>query len=136
MEGKTSQTKERVASNKMVFPELMFCAQNGYKIDALANRGLREDILKIRSRPLEENFEFDPESVWDEGTYSLKEMAINWVFLLGENASLSKWSDPAMAVVKEINTMSKGKCLLWTTRVKAIGAYPVVGLYIKTPPNE
>ena len=136
MEGKTSQTKERVASNEMAFPELMVCAQNGYKMDPLANIGLPEDILKIRSRPLEENFEFDPESVWDEGTYSIDEFAINWVFLLAENATLSKWSDPAMAKVREINTMSKGKCLLWTTKVQAGGTYPVVGLYIKTPPNE
>ena len=68
----------------MAFPELMVCAQNGYKMDPLANIGLPEDILKIRSRPLEENFEFDPESVWDEGTYSMNEMAINWVFIQGK----------------------------------------------------
>ena len=53
-----------------------------------------------------------------------------------EKGTISNWSDPAMAGVQEINTMSKGKCLLWTTKMKATRAYPVVGLYIKTPPNE
>ena len=54
-----------------------------------------------------------------------------------EKGTLSNWSTSlTMAGVQEINTMSKGKCLLWTTKMKATRAYPVVGLYIKTPPNE
>ena len=84
MEGKTTQTKERIISNKMEFPSLMICTQNGYKEDALADIGLPVDILKIRSRPTEDNFEFDPESVWNKVTYSSNELNINWVFLLGK----------------------------------------------------
>ena len=170
MEGKTTQTKERIISNKMEFPSLMICTQNGYKEDALADIGLPVDILKIRSRPTEGNFEFDPESVWNEVTYSSNELNINWVFLLGkgqcldtldqcwsqiskksglgeklsfveirfaaQSNSVSNWSDPTMAEVQEINTMSRGKCLLWSTKLKATRTYPVVGLYIKAPPNE
>ena len=55
---------------------------------------------------------------------------------LDEKGTVSKWSDPTMAGVEEINTLSKGKCLLWTTKIKATSSYPVVALYIKTPPNE
>ena len=84
VEGRTSQTKERIISNQMEFPELMICAQNGYKTDALADRELPEDFLQIRSRPTEDNFDFDPESVWDEGTYSMNEFAISWVFIQGK----------------------------------------------------
>ena len=68
----------------MEFPELMICTQNGYKTDALAEKGLPEDILQIRSRPREDNFDFDPESVWDEGTYSMNELAIGWIFIQGK----------------------------------------------------
>ena len=88
MEGKTTQTKERIISNKMEFPSLMICTQNGYKEDALADIGLPVDILKIRSRPTEGNFEFDPESVWNKVTYSSNELNINWVFLLGKRQYL------------------------------------------------
>ena len=53
-----------------------------------------------------------------------------------QSNSVSNWSDPTMAEVQEINTMSRGKCLLWSTKLKATRTYPVVGLYIKAPPNE
>ena len=78
----------RVISNQMEFPQLMICAQNGYKTDALADMGFPEDILKIRSRPIDDNFNFDPESVWGVGTYSKDELAIGWVFLQGKVTSL------------------------------------------------
>ena len=70
----------------------MICAQNGYKTDALADMGFPEDILKIRSRPIDDNFNFDPESVWGVGTYSKDELAIGWVFLQGKVISL-RYSD-------------------------------------------
>ena len=84
LEGKTAQTKERIISNKMEFPSLMICTQNGYKTDALADIRLPADILKIRSRPTEGNFEFDPERVWNRVTYPSNELNINWIFLLGK----------------------------------------------------
>ena len=68
----------------MQFPELMICAQKGYKTDVLVERGFSEDILQIRSRPTKDNFDFDSESVWDEGTYSMNELTIGWVFIQGK----------------------------------------------------
>ena len=83
VEGRTTQTKERIISNEMDFPDLMICTQNGYKTESLTEMGLPEDILQIRSRPTGDNFDFDPEGVWDEGTYSMDELAIGWVFIQG-----------------------------------------------------
>ena len=63
-------------------------------------------------------------------------LTLDEICFAAESNSVSNWSDPTMAEVKEINTMSRGKCLLWSTKLKATRTYPVVGLYIKAPPNE
>ena len=72
----------------MEYPSLMICAQNGHKTNALADIGLPVDILKIRSRQTEINFEFDPESLWNKVTYSSNELNINWFVLLGKRQNL------------------------------------------------
>ena len=75
-------------SHDMEFPGLMVCAQNGYKTGALADMGFPEDTLRTRSRPTEDNFDFDPENVWEEGTYSMDELAIGWLVLQGKGTSV------------------------------------------------
>ena len=78
MEGKITQTQERLISNQMEFPQVLICAKNGFKADALAEMGYPDDILTPQTRSLTDNYEFDAESVWEKGTYSNTELAVNW----------------------------------------------------------
>ena len=84
-EGTTTQTQERVHSNNMEFPQLMICSQIGYKTDVLTEMGQPINILQtIEARNLiESNYDFDAQTVWDNGTYSLNDFAINWMVIKG-----------------------------------------------------
>ena len=83
VEGKTSQSLERLISNEMEFPQVLICAKNGFNTDALAEIGYSEDILMPQPRPTTDNYDFDAESVWEKGTYSTTELAVSWSVLQG-----------------------------------------------------
>ena len=61
--------------------------------DALTEMGYPDDILTPQTRSLTDNYEFDAESVWEKGTFSSTELAVNWsavhgnalLFRVGEN---------------------------------------------------
>ena len=85
-EGTTTQTQERVHSNNMEFPQLMICSQIGYKIDALTEMRLPKNVLNTFEPRFSRgnNSYFDAQSVWDNGTYSSNDFAINWIVLQGK----------------------------------------------------
>ena len=85
-EGATTQTQEKFFSNDMEFPQLMICSQIGFKTDALREMGLSKNFLSTMEVRYEiQNISnFDAQRVWDNGTYSLNDLAIKWVKVKGK----------------------------------------------------
>ena len=48
----------------------------------------------------------------------------------------SKINDTNMAIMREINTLTEGKCYLLTPLIRAGKLFPTFHLYMTTPPNE
>ena len=48
----------------------------------------------------------------------------------------SEMNNAAMVQLKEINTLTRGKCFLLTPLIKAGKWYPTLILFMTTPPNE
>ena len=73
----------------MDFPQLMICSQIGYKTDVLTEMGLPNDVLNtMQPHILPENYyDFDAQSVWDNGTYSWKDLEINQFVMKGKPIS-------------------------------------------------
>ena len=67
----------------MELPQVMICAENGFKADALAVMGYPEDILTPQWRPMTDNYDFDADDVWENGTYSTTELAVDWIVYQG-----------------------------------------------------
>ena len=88
-EGTTTLTQERVPSNDMEFPQLMICSQIGYKTDVLTEMELPKNVLNtiVPRNLVENNYDFDAQSVWDNGTYSLKDLEINQFVMKGKPIS-------------------------------------------------
>ena len=70
----------------MKFPQLMICSQSGYKINDLTEMKLPKNILNTMQTRLkfENNYDFDAQNVWDNGTYSSNDFAINWLVIKGK----------------------------------------------------
>ena len=110
---------------------------------------------------IENNYDFDAQNVWDNGTFSSNDFAINWLVKQGKETVLkfhstiaynnsnvlfaynadatgtnSEMNNAAMVQLKEINTLTKGKCFLLTPQIKAGKLYPALLLFMTTPPNE
>ena len=141
----------------------MICSQLGYKSNVITEMGLPKNFLNTMEPKLmiENNYDFDAQHVWDNGTFSSNDLAINWFVIQGKETDLkfhytitynnsnvffahnvdatgtnTKISDKAMVQLKEINTLTKGKCFLLTPRIKAGKLYPALWLFMTTPPNE
>ena len=82
----TTQTQERVHSIDMEFPQLMICSQIGYKTNVLTEMGQPINILQtlVPRKLTESNYDFDAQSVWDNGSYSLNDFGINWFVIQGK----------------------------------------------------
>ena len=63
----------------------MICSQIGYKTDILTEMELSKNVLNtLEPRPFDENiYDFDAQSVWDNGTYSSNDFTINWIVIKG-----------------------------------------------------
>ena len=63
----------------------MICSQIGYKTDVLTEMELSKNVLNtLEPRPFDENiYDFDAQSVWDNGTYSSNDFTINWIVIKG-----------------------------------------------------
>ena len=70
----------------MDFPQLLICSQIGYKTDVLTDMELPKNILNALEprRLFGNNSEFDAQNVWDNGTNSLNDFAINWLVIQGK----------------------------------------------------
>ena len=88
-EGSTTQTQEIIPSHDMDFPQLMICSKIGFKTDALIEMGHNKEILSAMDQRIRvgNNHEFGAQSVWDNGTYSLNDLAINWIVVQGKPCS-------------------------------------------------
>ena len=85
-EATTTQTQEKFTSNDMEFPQLMICSSIGYKTDALNDMGLSKNVLSTMEPRLEilNNYDFDVQTAWDKGTYSINDFAIKWMVTKGK----------------------------------------------------
>ena len=65
----------------------MICSQTGYKIDVLTEMKLPKNILNTMEPRfiIENNYDFDAQNVWDNGTYSSNDFVINWLVNQGKN---------------------------------------------------
>ena len=61
----------------------MICAENGFKEDALEEMGYSEDILTPQWRTVTDNYDFDADGVWENGTYSTTELAVSGTVFQG-----------------------------------------------------
>ena len=76
---------ERVISNEMEFPQVVICAEHGYKKDVLTNMGAAEDIFRDPNPSPDSKNDLDLESLWEKGTYSREELDVFWMYLLGKH---------------------------------------------------
>ena len=80
---------ERVHSNEMELPQVVICAQLGYKKDVFTNMGVTEDIFRDHL-DLDSAKDLDFESLWENGTYSRDELNVFWIYQLGKTGIFVK----------------------------------------------
>ena len=77
---------ERVISNEMELPQVMICAQLGYKKDVFTNMGVTEYIFRDFNQYPGSAHDFDLDSLWEMGTYSRDELDVYWLYVLGNTS--------------------------------------------------
>ena len=84
----TTQTQERIISRDLRFPQLMICLKIGYNIDALTKIGQPVNVLSTLGQfgvIVENGYDLDALSVWENGTYSSNDFSISWLIFLGKS---------------------------------------------------
>ena len=82
LEGKTTQTWEKVPEEYLDFPQMTFCVEYQFKTDALFAMGLPDSFLIAGSPKNKESLGNKSmpnlEEVWEKATYSEKEFFIRF----------------------------------------------------------
>ena len=84
---------ERVISNEMELPQVVICAQRGYKKDAFTTMGATEYIFRDSNQYPGSAHDFDLDSLWERGTYSRDELKLAWLYLLGKTGKFIRLSN-------------------------------------------
>ena len=77
--GKRIQTTDRETVEEIEVPKVVFCTQHSVKTDVLLNMGYEENFLRTQFHTYMEDFTIpDINEVWENATYSMEELSINW----------------------------------------------------------
>ena len=77
---------ERVISNEMDFPQVVICAEHGYKKDVFTNMNVADDIFSDPYAQPDPARGLDILSLWENGTYMREELNVDWLYQLGKIA--------------------------------------------------
>ena len=84
-EEQTIQTTERKFEEELEVPQVVFCTQYPFKADVMKNMGLRQNFLLVQPYTYLENINItDINDVWENGTYSMDELALGWLVMYGK----------------------------------------------------
>ena len=88
--GKRTQIIEKLTSDSMDFPQVLFCTSQGFKPNVLTDMGLKENSMKIAQfTTYYENIPLgDIEEIWNNATYSMEEFALTWMSIEGMAMSI------------------------------------------------
>ena len=85
IDGKRTQIVEKMTSDSMDFPQVLFCTSRGFKTNVLTDIGLKANSMKFAQfSTYYQNIDLgDIEEIWENATYSMEEFALTWIFIDG-----------------------------------------------------